>query len=438
MIFFINYLSKLTSFTLIVLAFSIFILIKPQFTLAAEGDSCPGTVYYPNNCVAGSAGSCTATSRTGVACQIHNGTCQGNIVNQICDYSASVGGCSLIPPNPGYVWIPCGDTGGGTCSSECRAGSSCGTGFTSAAGCSGTGPNFGCSSTQVCCKANSCSSAPTPTPGGCTRTCQTVTECRRADNCSGSQGAGCGTATDGTPKKQCTYQQCTTVCPSTPTPGDSNPKGYLDNASCTQSQGWACDSSDYSQALQIHFYADGPAGAGGVYIGSTTANQAREQAVADQCGGNPNHGYTFAYPAAYQSGNHTIYAYAINVGTGSVNTLLTNSPRSYSCPLTSTPHPIAYCQDIRAYDQNFGLLSNTQLTQLVAGSKAYFCALGYSSGTTGKFVAIRLNVNGVLTPESTTVRPGSFDFCYLYTVPSATYNFNIVAQLKHEVLGWVN
>jgi len=59
----------------------------------------------------------------------------------------------------------------------------------------------------------------------------------------------------------------------TPPPGEgNNPKGWHDFSDCRASEGWACDPDDYSQPLEIHFYADGPAGSG-TFIGSTIANK---------------------------------------------------------------------------------------------------------------------------------------------------------------------
>lgn len=52
------------------------------------------------------------------------------------------------------------------------------------------------------------------------------------------------------------------------------PKGSFDGADCSNLVGWACDPNDYSQAIAVHFYANGPAGTG-TFIGSATANQAR-------------------------------------------------------------------------------------------------------------------------------------------------------------------
>jgi hypothetical protein len=89
--------------------------------------------------------------------------------------------------------------------------------------------------------------------------------------------------------------------------------------------GWTCDANDYGAALQVHFYD------GGAFIGAATANSWREQAVADNCGGNPYHGFVFHLPASVRDGrSHVVYAYAINIGPGWVNPNLSGSPRTYT------------------------------------------------------------------------------------------------------------
>jgi hypothetical protein len=112
------------------------------------------------------------------------------------------------------------------------------------------------------------------------------------------------------------------------------PKGNFDYAGCDVFSGWSCDADSYSTALSIHFYADGLAG-GGTFVGSTTANLARESAVGSQCGGNVNHGFSFPVPASLMDGKpHTIYAYAINTPSGN-NPLLTRNGKSITCAPSS-------------------------------------------------------------------------------------------------------
>lgn len=135
-----------------------------------------------------------------------------------------------------------------------------------------------------------------------------------------------------------------TVTPSpsvspTPSPRATSitPIGYHDASSCSVSTGWTCDGNDFAKALSVHFYADGPAGVG-TFIGSTTANGAREIGVANVCGGNSAHGFSFNTPASLKNGSsHRIYAYAINIGPTGSNPILINSPKSITCGVNPTP-----------------------------------------------------------------------------------------------------
>lgn len=125
-----------------------------------------------------------------------------------------------------------------------------------------------------------------------------------------------------------------------------NPKGNHDATSCTVTTGWTCDPDNYSQGIDVHLYKDGPAGTG-TFMGATTANGAREAAVGAQCGGNSNHGFTFNMPVSiYDGAAHPIYTYAINIGNGNANPLLTSSPISVTCPRSIT--------NIHVYNDNNG------------------------------------------------------------------------------------
>jgi len=112
---------------------------------------------------------------------------------------------------------------------------------------------------------------------------------------------------------------------------------FFDDADCSSLAGWACDPDDYAAAMQVHFYADGPAGTGS-FVGATTANLVREAAVGDLCGGKNNHGYAFSTPASLKDGRkHTIYVYAINTPAGN-NPQLTDSPKTIVCSSSCVPN----------------------------------------------------------------------------------------------------
>ena len=120
---------------------------------------------------------------------------------------------------------------------------------------------------------------------------------------------------------------------------DGEPIGYTDQppiTTCDWLVGWTCDPEDFNQPLDVHVY-DGPYGQGGTYLGMTVANVAREPGVAALCGGNADHGFTFAIPASLKDGtDHEYHAYAINIGSTSVNPLL-ELPITLNC----APTPVA-------------------------------------------------------------------------------------------------
>ncbi len=118
----------------------------------------------------------------------------------------------------------------------------------------------------------------------------------------------------------------------------NDPIGNHDTSDCTSSVGWTCDADDYTQALNVELYADGLKGSGGVLIASVLADITREQAVANQCGGNPSHGFLFnSTPDNLKDGlDHSIYAYGINTGLGN-DTLLSNSPQTINCAPPPSP-----------------------------------------------------------------------------------------------------
>jgi hypothetical protein len=140
-------------------------------------------------------------------------------------------------------------------------------------------------------------------------------------------------------------------------PGVCSPKGSLDSVNCTSFTGWTCDADNYLSPLQVDFWTQDAAG-NNVYIGWARANEGREAAVANQCGGNPNHGYTFTVPGALKDGqNHQIFAYGLNLtSTPGQHTLLTGSPKSLQCTAGSTSNdtsgPGTSCNQYKQYTGN--------------------------------------------------------------------------------------
>ncbi len=118
----------------------------------------------------------------------------------------------------------------------------------------------------------------------------------------------------------------------------TNPIGTFDLANCSLIEGWTCDADDYNATLNVHLYKDGPYGSG-IFIASTSANITREPAVGSSCGGNPNHGFSYVTPPSLMDSQpHTIYAYGIDIPSGT-NSILNGNPKTIQCNPTPSPTP---------------------------------------------------------------------------------------------------
>ncbi len=140
----------------------------------------------------------------------------------------------------------------------------------------------------------------------------------KADNCFGSTTTGWGSFT---------------------VPDCHPPKGYLDGASCTPPNnatthttsttpsfwGWTCQAYNYNTQLTVNF-KDGT-----TLLGSTVANLSNESAVTTACGGSTvGHRFVFNAPASIiNNTSHTIHAYATSQLSGSAQTELSSSPKTF-------------------------------------------------------------------------------------------------------------
>jgi hypothetical protein len=128
-------------------------------------------------------------------------------------------------------------------------------------------------------------------------------------------------------------------------PGPSNiecctmappPRGFLDQADCTSVGGWAQDPSVPTQGIFADVYFNAPAGGSGATGIRLTADVSRQ----DLCTalGSCDHAFLMPTPRSTLNGaSHSVYAYGINHTSGGANTLLTNSPRNYTCPAPAIP-----------------------------------------------------------------------------------------------------
>ena len=118
-------------------------------------------------------------------------------------------------------------------------------------------------------------------------------------------------------------------------PPNTPPRGYLDGADCTALAGWAQDQDAPSTALSVDLYFDGKAGASGTESMRISAGDKRQ----DLCTaiGSCNHGFSIDVPVGLRDGQaHPVYAYGIDTQ-GGANTLLTGSPKSFTCANATPP-----------------------------------------------------------------------------------------------------
>lgn len=134
-------------------------------------------------------------------------------------------------------------------------------------------------------------------------------------------------------------------------PSQPQVMGHIDSVSAGSNpviSGWACEQTK-SQSIQVHLYAGGAAGAGGVYIGSYPADQESEGGVLAACGVYKGaYRFKIAVPASAVAahGGKKIYVHGIS-SVGGVNPQLSNSgnlslPGGTSnpgAPPTPTPAP---------------------------------------------------------------------------------------------------
>lgn len=121
-------------------------------------------------------------------------------------------------------------------------------------------------------------------------------------------------------------------------------------------------------------------------------------------------------------------------GTGG-RTTATTPP---SNPITPTNPPsiiTASCLNIKAYDENWALLSVDSLKSLKTGDKVRFTVAG--TATSGTFSKAQFTINTVVQPETTSKKPSTEEFYTEYTIPSGTTSFTINAQIYHSTKGWI-
>lgn len=106
----------------------------------------------------------------------------------------------------------------------------------------------------------------------------------------------------------------------------------------------------------------------------------------------------------------------------------TPTPNPSATP-TPTPAISCQCNQIKAYDTSWNLLTSTQLSALKAGDKVRFAVSGTaSSGTIDKS---RFTINGGTPRESAAKKANSQEFYYEYTIPTGVTSFSVEAEVHH-------
>ena len=107
-----------------------------------------------------------------------------------------------------------------------------------------------------------------------------------------------------------------------------SPEGRVEHADGTAISGWASDRDDFNRPLEVRVYATGVAAKPGTeslriagetvtLVGTTVADLPRDAAVAAQCGGNPNHGFSLPTTAALKDGKpHRVFVTTVGYPAG--------------------------------------------------------------------------------------------------------------------------
>lgn len=214
--------------------------------------------------------------------------------------------------------------------------------------------------------------------------------------------------------------------PPPPPPVDTSVKGYIDVTNMSLFSGWTCQAQHGGEANTVHFYMDGEAGKG-QFLGATTANVQREQAVGSQCEGNINHGFAVD-PHSLTNGNvlfdgksHQIYAYGLGVGGNGPNPLLGGSPITMTGPTTGS---------VTFHFEGIDSLNNTKPHHLQRSLVLYF----YTANTYG---SDPMGVKADYTARDTlTFSSGSSNsndsLAYVFT--NTTFNLGSVATNDYYIL----
>ena len=135
----------------------------------------------------------------------------------------------------------------------------------------------------------------------------------------------------------------------------ASPVGAVVSSDYSYITGYACDPDNYTVPIQVHFYADYPAGnIETTYLGNIVADESGDATVSAACGGNSAHAFSFITPESLK-GNmpHIVFAYGIDLGPDA-NVILENSPAVVNAPLPQVPQIQFEGTPENVYDWTYG------------------------------------------------------------------------------------
>ncbi|MBN1169143.1 hypothetical protein JXA63_04605 [Candidatus Woesebacteria bacterium] len=102
---------------------------------------------------------------------------------------------------------------------------------------------------------------------------------------------------------------------------------------------------------------------------------------------------------------------------------------------TDVPNNItAVCNEVKAYDTSWNVLSSNDLKQLEAGDMIRFSVSG--SATEGVIEKARFTINTTAALETTEKKPSTEEFFIEYEIPEGQLDFNVKGEVYHSTLGW--
>ncbi|MDO8638087.1 MAG: NBR1-Ig-like domain-containing protein [Candidatus Daviesbacteria bacterium] len=213
----------------------------------------------------------------------------------------------------------------------------------------------------------------------------------------------------------------------------ADPGGWLDAADCSSFRGWTCDADNYNQSIDVHFYANGPAGGGGSFAGAMTANETSDAGVKAACGNsNVGHRFTFITPDSLKDGqNHSIYAYGINIPSGN-NPQLSGSPKTINCVGRNAQYISQSCPPSTMTPNQTASVSVTMKNN---GNFTWTSAASYRLGTQNPPDVPNWGIGRVNLTSS--VAPGSsYPFNFTATAPSSQGTYNFQWKMVQDGVAW--